>query len=79
MRIFIALKNPSPQLGLNLRPLGPVASTLTATPLRRQNIGILNFPNLKVLLSVNEPVRNFPPMNISAVILIKPTNTHTFF
>jgi hypothetical protein len=35
LRIFIALKNPSPRLGLNPRPLGPVASTLTSTPLRR--------------------------------------------
>jgi hypothetical protein len=32
--IFIALKNPSPWPGLNPRPLGPVASTLTTTPLR---------------------------------------------
>jgi hypothetical protein len=29
LRIYIALKNPSPRPGLNLRPLGPVASTLT--------------------------------------------------
>jgi hypothetical protein len=35
LRIFIALKNPSPLLGLNPRPLGPVASTLTTTPPRR--------------------------------------------
>jgi hypothetical protein len=34
LRIFIALKNPPPWLGLNLRPMGPVASTLTTTPLR---------------------------------------------
>jgi hypothetical protein len=34
-RIFIPLKNPTPRLGLNLRPLGPVASTLTTTPPRR--------------------------------------------
>jgi hypothetical protein len=32
---FIALKNPSPWPGSNLRPLGPVASTLTTTPPRR--------------------------------------------
>jgi hypothetical protein len=32
LRIFIALKNPSPLPGLNPRPLGPVASTLTTTP-----------------------------------------------
>jgi hypothetical protein len=29
LQIFIALKNPSPQTGLNPRPLGPVASTLS--------------------------------------------------
>jgi hypothetical protein len=34
LRNFIALKNPSRQPGLNLRPLGPVASTLTITPPR---------------------------------------------
>jgi hypothetical protein len=33
--VFIALKNPSPRLGLNPRPLNPVASTLTTTPPRR--------------------------------------------
>jgi hypothetical protein len=35
LRIFIALKNPSPWLGSNLQHLGPVASTLTTTPPRR--------------------------------------------
>jgi hypothetical protein len=34
LRIFIALENSSPQPGLNPWPLGPVASTLTTTPLR---------------------------------------------
>jgi hypothetical protein len=32
LRIFIALKNPSPWSGSNPLPLGPVASTLTTTP-----------------------------------------------
>jgi hypothetical protein len=32
LRIFIALKNPTSRPGLNPRPLGPVASTLTTTP-----------------------------------------------
>jgi hypothetical protein len=32
LQIFIALKDPSPQPGLNPQPLGPVASTLTTTP-----------------------------------------------
>jgi hypothetical protein len=31
---FIAIKNPSPRPGLNPRPVGPVASTLTTTPPR---------------------------------------------
>jgi hypothetical protein len=35
LRIFIALKNPSPWPGSNSRPLGPVARTLTTTPPRR--------------------------------------------
>jgi hypothetical protein len=35
LQIFIALKSPSPWLGSNLRPMGPVASTLTTTPPRR--------------------------------------------
>jgi hypothetical protein len=39
LRIFIALKNPSPQPGLNPRPLDPVASTLITTPARRLTYG----------------------------------------
>jgi hypothetical protein len=35
LRIFIALKNPSPGPGSNPQPLGPVTSTLTTTPPRR--------------------------------------------
>jgi hypothetical protein len=35
LRIFIAFKSLSPRPGLNLRPLGPVASTLTTTPPKR--------------------------------------------
>jgi hypothetical protein len=35
MRISIALKNPLPWPGSNPQPLGPVASTLTATPPRQ--------------------------------------------
>jgi hypothetical protein len=37
LRIFIALKN-SPRPGVNPQPLGPVASTLTTTPLRRLRV-----------------------------------------
>jgi hypothetical protein len=36
LRIFIALKNPTPWPGSNLWPLGQVASTLTTTRPRRQ-------------------------------------------
>jgi hypothetical protein len=32
LRIFIALKNPSPWPGSNPKPLDPVASTITTTP-----------------------------------------------
>jgi hypothetical protein len=35
LRIFVALKNPSPWSCSNPQPLGPVASTLTTTPPRR--------------------------------------------
>jgi hypothetical protein len=35
LRIFIALKDPSPRPNLNPRPLDPVASTLTTTSSRR--------------------------------------------
>jgi hypothetical protein len=35
LRIFIALRNPSPRPALNPRTLGPVASTLITTPPRR--------------------------------------------
>jgi hypothetical protein len=41
LRIFIALKNPSPRPGLNPRPLGPVTSTLTTTPPRRLKTSVL--------------------------------------
>jgi hypothetical protein len=36
LRIFIALKNPSPLPGLSLRTLGPMASTLTITTIPRK-------------------------------------------
>jgi hypothetical protein len=42
LRIFIALKNPSPRPGLNPRPLGPVASKLTTTPPRGPIVFINN-------------------------------------
>jgi hypothetical protein len=44
LRIFIALKNPSPWPGSNPRPLVPVASTLTTTPPRRLNYGHILIP-----------------------------------
>jgi hypothetical protein len=36
LQIFIVLKNPLPEPGLNSRTLDPVASTITITPPRRQ-------------------------------------------
>jgi hypothetical protein len=41
LQIFIALKNPSPWLGLNPRPFGPVASSLTNTTPRWQKVNRL--------------------------------------
>jgi hypothetical protein len=44
LRIFIALKNPSPQPVFNPRPLCPVASTVTTAPPRRRcNTGCRKF------------------------------------
>jgi hypothetical protein len=40
LQIFIALKNPLPWPGLNLKTLGPMASTLTITPLRQYIINL---------------------------------------
>jgi hypothetical protein len=37
LQIFIALKNLSPWLGLNLQPLGPEVSTPTTTPPRQHH------------------------------------------
>jgi hypothetical protein len=38
LQIFIAVKNPSPRLGLNPRTSGPMASMLTISPLRRPSL-----------------------------------------
>jgi hypothetical protein len=40
LRIFIALKTPSPRPGSDQQPLGPVASTLATTPPRRHVVPI---------------------------------------
>jgi hypothetical protein len=48
LRIVIVLKNPSPRPGLNSRPLGPLASTLTTTPPRRPNIIYFVYTNLSL-------------------------------
>jgi hypothetical protein len=45
--ISVALRNPSPWPSLNLRPLGPVASTLMATPPRRLITGNTAFIKTK--------------------------------
>jgi hypothetical protein len=51
LRIFIALKNPSP--GLNSRPLGPMASTLTTTPpVREDTVSTAVSVALVVLISL---------------------------
>jgi hypothetical protein len=42
LRIFVALKNPSPWPGSNPQPLGPVASTLTTTPQTRPSVFFIN-------------------------------------
>jgi len=43
LRIFIALKNPSPLPGLNPRPLGPVASTLSEICEKKEGRKLLKF------------------------------------
>jgi hypothetical protein len=48
LRIFIALKSPLPWAGLNPRPLGSVASTLTTTPPRRPTMHIPSSSNLLI-------------------------------
>jgi hypothetical protein len=45
LQIFIIHKNPSPWLGLNPQPLGPVASTLTTTPPRHRAKVVTKFPS----------------------------------
>jgi hypothetical protein len=56
LRIFIALKNPSPWPGSKPRPSGPLASTLTSTPPRRQwfavQIGIMSLNKINHLIPV---------------------------
>jgi hypothetical protein len=46
LRIFIALKSPSPWPGFEPQTLGPVASTLTTTPPRRLTICLKRFVSL---------------------------------
>jgi hypothetical protein len=71
LRIFIALRNPSPRPGLNPRPLGPGGSTLTTTPPRRPGLCYfkrsawtptrlpwLNMPSPTLLYSVYYPKSN---------------------
>jgi hypothetical protein len=50
--IFIALKNPLPWPGLNLQPLGPVASTLDTTSQRRLSSALIQ-PNNNYFTSSN--------------------------
>jgi hypothetical protein len=53
LRIFIALKNPSPWPGSNPRTLGPMASTLTTTPPRRPLRGVTNTAHEKSSISMS--------------------------
>jgi hypothetical protein len=55
LRIFIALKNPSPWPVSNPRPLSPAVRTLTTTPLMFQNSVDKNIHN--ILLSMVESTR----------------------
>jgi hypothetical protein len=50
LRIFIAIKNPSPRPGLNPRPLCPVASTLTTSPKRFS--AVVTWPAYKATLAL---------------------------
>jgi hypothetical protein len=52
LRIVITLKNPWPQLGLNLRTLGPMAGTLSTTPLRQLSIPYLPVTDTVAMSSV---------------------------
>jgi hypothetical protein len=56
LRILIALKNPSPWPGSNPQTLGPVTSTLTTTPPRRQ-----------YQCNINITVRTYPIIIVSAL------------
>jgi hypothetical protein len=49
LRIFIALKNPSPWLGSNRQTLGPVASTITTTAPRRHVEDISHKTNFRCI------------------------------
>jgi hypothetical protein len=53
LRIFIALKTPSPWPGSSPQPLGPVASTLTTTPPRRLLLGSTLCKALVIVVCVN--------------------------
>jgi hypothetical protein len=50
LRIFIALKNPSPRPGLNPRPLGTLTSTLTTKPPRRLDKGDTHIQSLPLYI-----------------------------
>jgi hypothetical protein len=45
LRIFLALKNPSPWSGSNPRPLSQVASTVTTTPPKRHGNELVQYPS----------------------------------
>jgi hypothetical protein len=53
--ILIAITNPLTRQGLNLHPLGPVASTLTTTPPRRLSSEVTGLSSKRLCLSLGEP------------------------
>jgi hypothetical protein len=55
LRIFIALKNPSPWSGSNLQPFDPVASTLTTTPPRRLALWLVSIYKWSLLFWLSNP------------------------
>jgi hypothetical protein len=70
LRIFIGLINPSPQQGLKLRALGPMASTLTITPQRRLTVNVSSWSLFPVLFSKPIPVELIVPAICDVKVVI---------
>jgi hypothetical protein len=84
LRICIALKNPSPLPGLNPRPLGPVACTLTTTPPRRPSYVtvVLKYGRKKLLFpylqGLNRGTRNKNDNSSSLIRSRNPQRNQSF-